>query len=118
MTDIFGTTASSTTSSFSTELFVSGPNANGGTTTFSCDSSSACTINYDIIRTPYINAIYPSTVYSGMDICLNVFTDYSTGGSKQYAAYNKTLIGSTTANFDEYFDDNYDAILVYSTYQL
>ena len=53
-----------------------------------------------------------------MDICLNVFTDFSTGASKQYAAYNKTLIGSATANFDEYFDDNYEAVSLKYNYQL
>lgn len=116
--NVFGSSLASQISDVSTEVFVGGPTSDGTTTTFACSSASQCTINYSIIRTPQINRIYPSTVFAGMDICVNVFTDYSTGSNKNYAVYNKTLIGEYSMDFDEYLVNNLAAISTYNNYQL
>lgn len=118
VSDLFGSTLAGEISEVDVNVFVAGPTSDGGTTTYSCATSSRCTIKYDVIRTPQIKRIYPSTVFSGMDICMNVFTDYSTGSNKNYAVYNKTMIGDYTMNFDDYFDNNYAAISTWNDYQI
>ena len=71
---------------------------------FACDTDANCDVKYSVAYTPQIHRIYPSTVYSGQDICFEVFTDAVTNSDRD--GVNKLMIGDYNADIETYDEDN------------
>lgn len=112
---LLGDSIASKTHTLSTEIYVQGPSAGGTTSLFSCDTASACTVQYGLAYTPQVLRIYPSTVYAGQDICFNVFTDNAANGRPMYVS---AKIGENTMSFEAYDERNTEVTSTWNDYQI
>ena len=102
--DIVPAAEKGTKSEFTPVVHLSGtPNADGTPNTFACLNDANCDISYSISHTPQVLSVYPSTVYSGQDICFEVFTDDTKDGG---SVLTNLKIGDYSADIDTYQEDN------------
>ena len=115
LVELLGSALGSALSEYDPNLFAVATDG----TQYACPASSGsslCQIDYSLLYTPQIFNIYPSTVYPGQDICVEVFSDRATSVD---APYNTTgSIGDYVIDFTEYADDNNGWDNTYTTYQL
>jgi hypothetical protein len=116
LTSLLGEATGAKVTSMSSEIFVAGPASDGTTQRYACDTSSDCTLAYDLAYTPFVNRIYPSTVYAGQDICFNVFTDSAVDGDR--GLYDQSHIGEYPFSFEAYDETNVASISTWNDYQI
>jgi hypothetical protein len=73
---------------------------------------------FDIAYTPQVNRVYPSVVYSGHDICFDVFTDASSNGGRSILKKDLSKIGDYSIDLSTYETENEEAISNWNTYQI
>ena len=97
-------------------LHVKGPvQTSGAQHTYACDTTSSCEVNYRMKYTPTVNRIYPSTVYSGQDVCFNVFTDQV---SEQGSVLRDAKIGTYSVDTETYVEENAEEVSTHYDYEL
>ena len=93
-----------TVSSYTSTVHVSDSGTGANQRHYGCQAAAHCKVEHDISYTPQILRIYPSTIYSGQDICFQVFTDKVTNGNRDGVTDLK--IGEYNADIDTYDSDN------------
>ena len=81
-----------------------------------CLNNADCKITYSMAYTPTVHSIYPSTVYSGQQICFDVFTDLATNGGNK--AFLSGKIGNYNIDHESYSEENDDNVSNKNNYQL
>ena len=113
---LLGDTLGSKISSLATELYIQGPLVDGASAFFKWDTSTQCSVNYSMTKTPQVNRIYPSVAYPTQPICFNVFIDYAASDSKNY--YVSSNIGGYSMSFSMYDSDNQLVASTWNDFQI
>lgn len=96
-----------------------GPLKTDGTrAVYNCASSSDCKVIYDISYTPQVNRIYPSTVYSGQDLCFDVYTGPVSNSGRNVLKEDYCKLGDYSIELNTYADENAEAVSTGGYYQL
>ncbi|CAI2373695.1 unnamed protein product [Moneuplotes crassus] len=104
----------STLSSYTSVVHLKDSGVGSAQRNFACDIDADCDIKYSINYTPQILRVYPSTVYSGQDICFEVFTDKTTESSRDGVIDLK--IGDYHADVETYDEYNSEKESTYHNY--